>query len=184
MVIIYVYRPFEAAVRGVIHRAVETGRTVPLNVLAADHVNAPQTVLRLAQEHVGNERMQVFLIDNSSEDVRLARVLAGTDALDFLAQIRHNDTNTLTRQAEEYCKMKSENEREPCGPSPAMSPPPSDAATVAERGREIADLLLRGLQEGVEAEQEENRRLERALQKVEPKAAKAGRKKSAPTVEA
>jgi hypothetical protein len=80
--------------------------------------------------------------------------------------------------------LKSENEREPCGPSPAVSPPPSDAGTVAERGREIADLLLRGLQEGVVAEQEEERRLEWALQKVKPKAANAGRKKSAPTVEA
>lgn len=65
-----------------------------------------------------------------------------------------------------------------------MSPPPSDAATIAQRGRELADLLLRGLQEGVEAEQEEDRRLDRALQKVKPKAAKAARKKSAPTVEA
>lgn len=101
VVIVYVHRPFEAAVRGVIHRAVETGRTVPLNVLAADHVNAPLTVLRLAQEYPGDERVQVFVIDNSSEDVRYARVLAGTDALDFLVQIRHNDTNTLTHQAEE-----------------------------------------------------------------------------------
>ena len=103
---------------------------------------------------MGNELVQGFIIANSSEDVRLARMLAGIDALDFLVQIRHNDTNSLTKQAERYYKMKSENEREPCGPSPAMSPPPSDAATAAERGREIADLLLRGLQEGVEVEQD------------------------------
>src|SRR5258708_40300165 len=40
---------------------------------------------------------------------------------------------------------------------------PSDAATVAARGREVADLLLRGLQEGVLAEQEQERRQERAM---------------------
>lgn len=101
VVIVYVYRPYEAAVRGVIHRAVESGRTVPLNVLAADHIGAPETVLRLAREHAGNERVQVLVIDNSSDDVRQARVLADTEALDFLGKIRHNDTDTLTEQAEE-----------------------------------------------------------------------------------
>jgi hypothetical protein len=59
VVVVYVYRPFEAAVRGVIHRAVESGRTVPLNVLAADHVGAPQVVLRLAQAYTGNARMPI-----------------------------------------------------------------------------------------------------------------------------
>jgi hypothetical protein len=47
-------------------------------------------------------------------------------------------------------------------PSPTQSSQPSDATTVAERGHEIADLLLRGLQEGVLAEQDQQRRLKRA----------------------
>jgi len=79
--------------------------------------------------------------------------------------------------------MKSKNEREPCMPSPTISPSPSDAVTVAERGREIADLLVQGLQAGVRAEQETERRLERASREIR-KPRRAARKKRLPVVEA
>src|SRR5206468_3424703 len=59
---------------------------------------------------------------------------------------------------------------------------PSDGATVAERGLEIADLLLRGLQEGVLAEQEQERRLDRATREIKAKPPKPPRKKSPPVV--
>ena len=80
--------------------------------------------------------------------------------------------------------MKSETGAEPCAPSPTISSRPSDAATVAERGREMADLLLRGLQEGVLTEQEQERRQDRATQALKAVSPKTRRKKPAPIVDA
>ena len=77
---------------------------MPLNVLAADHVGAPQTVHRLAEEYTGNERVQIYVIDNSNSDVQQARVLVEKDALDFLEEIRHNEMEALHQQAEEVLK--------------------------------------------------------------------------------
>ena len=45
--------------------------------------------------------------------------------------------------------MRSKGDAEPCALSQTILSPPSDALTVTERGREIAELLLRGLQESV-----------------------------------
>ena len=78
--------------------------------------------------------------------------------------------------------MKSKNGAEPSVQSPTISSPPSEGATAAERGREIADLLLRGLQEGVLTEQEQERRQNRAMRAVQPEAAKTSQK-SLPAVE-
>jgi hypothetical protein len=68
-------------------------------------------------------------------------------------------------------------------PSPNTSSQPSAAATAAERGREVADLLLQGLQKGVLAEQEQELRLDRATQKLKAKSPKPSRKESTPVVE-
>jgi hypothetical protein len=112
VVIVFVYRPFEAAVRGVIQRASNNGRTIPLNVLAADHAGASESVLRLAEAFAGNERVLIYVIDNSSEDVRQAHILSGKSALDFLAKIRHNETEALTHQAEEILTDEIQKRRE------------------------------------------------------------------------
>ncbi len=53
--------------------------------------------------------------------------------------------------------MKAKNKQEPCEPSPTLSSPPSDKPTYAERGREIAELVLKGLKLRVTAEQEQQR---------------------------
>jgi hypothetical protein len=73
--------------------------------------------------------------------------------------------------------MKSKNAAEPCAPSQNISSPPSDAPTVAERGREIAELLLRGLQESVLTEQEQERRQDRATRALKGVSTKSRRKK-------
>ena len=79
--------------------------------------------------------------------------------------------------------MKPKNGAEPSVQSPTISLPPSDSATVAERGREIADLLLRGLQEGVLTEQEQERRQNRAMRTAQSEEANTSRKESPHAVE-
>lgn len=79
--------------------------------------------------------------------------------------------------------MKSKNGAEGSAPFPTISSPSSDGGTVAERGREIADLLLRGLQEGVLTEQEQERRQNRAMQIAQSEASKTSQKKSMPPLE-
>lgn len=64
--------------------------------------------------------------------------------------------------------MKSKNGEDLSAPSPTTSSPPFDGATVAERGREIADILLHGLQEGVLAEQEQESRQNRSMSITPP----------------
>jgi predicted ABC-type ATPase len=108
VVILYVHRSFEDAVRGVIDRAVETGRAVPLNVLAADHANAPQTVLHLTRDYAGNERVQIFVIDNSKPDANQAAIVEN-GAVDFLEKTAHNDSKILYRRAQEVLKDESKN---------------------------------------------------------------------------
>jgi hypothetical protein len=62
--IIYVHRLIEGATRGVVARAVEHGRTVPLKVLARDHFNAQRTLFRLIKHYNGDDRVRISVVDN------------------------------------------------------------------------------------------------------------------------
>jgi hypothetical protein len=53
--------------------------------------------------------MQTYVIDNSYANVRQARVLAEKEALDFLAEIRHNEAEVLMQRAEEVLRDEIRN---------------------------------------------------------------------------
>ena len=64
--------------------------------------------------------------------------------------------------------MNAKTEREPCEPSPTISSQPSDKPTYAERGREIAELVLMGLKLGVTEEQQQRQRQQEAARSLQP----------------
>ncbi len=76
--------------------------------------------------------------------------------------------------------MKSESDQEPTMPSPIVSSLPSDAVPIAERGRELAELLLYGLKEGVRAEQEQLQSQEQATRRRNTPSVPRGHKKKLP----
>lgn len=63
--IVYVYRPPELAVQGVITRAIETGRPVPIDALAKAHAGAPEVVKAIAKLYDGDARVNILAFDNS-----------------------------------------------------------------------------------------------------------------------
>lgn len=69
----FVYRPIGKAVEGMVGRAHETGRVVPLDVMASSHKNAPETILKLMDAYKDDPRVHVRVIDNSGakEDIRV-----------------------------------------------------------------------------------------------------------------
>ena len=101
VVIIYVYRPFEDAVRGVLDRALRTGRAVPLTVLAADHAGAPRTVRALMEHYSHDARLHIIIIDNSQPDVSQAALVLDTDRVRFLDAAAYNEVDVLQQRAQE-----------------------------------------------------------------------------------
>ncbi len=102
--IVYVYRPFDAAVRGVIDRSLSNGRTVPLNVLAGDHVGAPQTVLQLANIYTSHTKVRIRAIDNSATDVSEAVMLPRQEMLSFLQNLAYTQVEDLHQHAQEVLR--------------------------------------------------------------------------------
>jgi hypothetical protein len=100
VIVVYVHRPFQDAVRGVIERAILTGRTVPLDVLAGDHVEAPNVVLHIARQYAENNAVHIFIFDNSGNHPSEGREIVDKEAvLNFLEKIAYNDVKHFTRQA-------------------------------------------------------------------------------------
>jgi len=66
VVIGYVHRdPVDALVNGALPRAMKMGRTVPLAAHLDTHVNAPDSLLQVAEHFKGNDNVQIRVIDNS-----------------------------------------------------------------------------------------------------------------------
>lgn len=82
VVISYVHRDAQAAARGVAARFDETGRWVPSQVLAEDHVNAQDTVIALAEHYKDNPGVDIEIFDN--------RGTPGVLTLDKLSDLRYN----------------------------------------------------------------------------------------------
>ena len=57
--------PFDAIANGVIPRAQKKGRTVPLDIAAQAHVEAPQTFAALAAKYADDPRVTLKLVDNT-----------------------------------------------------------------------------------------------------------------------
>lgn len=99
VVITHVYRePVEALVKGALSRAMKqvakygSGRSVPLAEHAKTHTGSIETVLQLAREYAGDERVQFRVLDNSRG--RGKQALAD---LDFLAS-KVQDNSVLREQ--------------------------------------------------------------------------------------
>lgn len=69
--VIYVFRPIELAVKGIVERAIRMGRGVPILVTAEDHYDAQQTVKTLSKEF--GDKIQILIISNvgSFDDVKV-----------------------------------------------------------------------------------------------------------------
>ncbi len=63
----YVYRPIDLAMQGVISRAGRTGRSVPAKAVAESHYQSQRTVMRLADEFKGDDRVSIVVLDNSGK---------------------------------------------------------------------------------------------------------------------
>lgn len=100
VVIMYVHRPFMSAVRGVIERAVLTGRTVPLGIMARDHIEAPKTVLQIARKFAVNNDVNIFVFDNSGNDPSEAKTILDREiVLSFLEDLTYNNLTDFERRA-------------------------------------------------------------------------------------
>ena len=102
VLIVYVNRPFQNAVRGVIERAIVDGRTVPLYILARDHVDSPTTVFQVANKFASNNEVQVYVFDNSGNHPNEGKILTDRqEVLSFLEELTYNDKDDFERQARE-----------------------------------------------------------------------------------
>ncbi len=64
--ILHVHRDFREAVRGVVQRAVEQGRAVTLDNIAATHFRAKETLLALIEEF--RDRINVRAVENADDE--------------------------------------------------------------------------------------------------------------------
>jgi hypothetical protein len=89
--VLYVHRPVDAEVEGVVRRAIDVGRTVALRVIADKAWRAQSVFLSLADEHAGDAHMRFLVDDNSGamgtahrmsiDDLRAARYTGFDDAM-------------------------------------------------------------------------------------------------------
>lgn len=71
----YTFRdPVEALTRGVLPRAMETGRTVPLEAHEATHVGSRKAIEQLAAKYAGDPRVSITAVDNSGGIEQLREV--------------------------------------------------------------------------------------------------------------
>lgn len=85
----FVYRPAEAAAEGAAKRFEKTGRYVPSEVLAADHVKALENFLELSDKYKNDPDVTFIAYDNSgSEPVRI-----GIDDLRKLSYVKEGESS-------------------------------------------------------------------------------------------
>lgn len=66
-VVVYVYRPVEKAMVGVIERARQTGRIVTLRDVAEKHYECQETILALFEKYGPGSGVEFIVLDNSGE---------------------------------------------------------------------------------------------------------------------
>lgn len=96
VVVIYVYRPVENAMVGVIDRAKQTGRIVALKDVARKHFESQETLIQLAEHYETSPLTRFLVLDNSGP--------LGTAQEIPLAQFkdrRIKDWQTISRRAME-----------------------------------------------------------------------------------
>lgn len=77
--IIYVFRPIDLSVQGIIGRAMRTGRGIPIVVAAEDHYDAQKTVLALSKDKEFSDQIRIVVINNSGglKDVKMEEDVQG-----------------------------------------------------------------------------------------------------------
>lgn len=74
--IVYVYRSPEKSAEGAIQRAIDTGRPVPIDVLAEAHAQSGQVVKALAQAYNADERVSIRAIWNDGDSLDSTRLFS------------------------------------------------------------------------------------------------------------
>lgn len=102
--IVYVYRSPQKAAAGVIARAGEEGRTVPLDALAEAHEKAPQVVQTLAREYHENDRVRVRAIWNDGDSATETRFIP----LKEIPHVERHQAEDVFRRAIEVARERGE----------------------------------------------------------------------------
>lgn len=102
--ITYVYRSSDKAAAGVIQRAAEEGRPVPIEALAEAHEKAAQVVKTLAREYHGNERVDIQAIWNDGDDPAQARFIP----LEEVPHVNRTDAESVFRRRVEEAHERGE----------------------------------------------------------------------------
>ena len=103
-VVIYVYRPVENAMVGVIDRAKQTGRIVKLADVARKHYESQETLITLAEHYATSPDARFVVIDNSGA-LGAAREIALAD----FKERRVSDWQTISRRAMETLDEEFQN---------------------------------------------------------------------------
>ena len=104
--VIYIHRPIEKAIKGVVERAVKEGRVVPVDVLAHDHFHAQQTIIELEKRYRGRGVVFITVLDNS-RDGQLAEEVS----VDFIKRNRYDDFAGVRNRIEEVLKGEYESRK-------------------------------------------------------------------------
>jgi len=99
VMVAYVYRDPIDALRGAIKRAIRMGRTVPIDVHVATHVNSNRVLKELARHYASDGRVGLNVIDNSrgpGEAVNLGKDLSILPDYDY-NQLLEEAINELTK---------------------------------------------------------------------------------------
>jgi type II secretory pathway predicted ATPase ExeA len=90
--ILYIHRPIENAVQGMLKRALETGRVVPLKVMSDNHFDAQRTLFNLYDRY--SNQVEIQIIDNSGDRFNPKFV-----TLDFLKKRRYKRREAVRERA-------------------------------------------------------------------------------------
>ena len=99
--IFYVARDPLEAVIGTFHRAQETGRYVPLDVLVKGHVDAAENIRKVVNQYAGDPRVNVYFLDNTGKSATVSDV----------AIIDRMNYNNLMQRAYDALEMEYKNGR-------------------------------------------------------------------------
>lgn len=99
--VMFVYSPFEQATAQMINRAQAKGRTVPAEVHAQGHFEAPRVLLQLAEKYEGDPRVRIRVID-STGPAGNARIVG----IDFLADKLQSDIGRLVDEVHRQVKER------------------------------------------------------------------------------
>lgn len=81
--IFYVARDPLDAIISTFHRAQETGRYVPLDILVKGHMDALTNIREAAKKYVDNDRVRIRVIDNTEKSIISIKDITFLDSLNY-----------------------------------------------------------------------------------------------------